>query len=243
MTSDRTDPRAGPLPLFPPRRGAVAPGAVCLLIAVMAAGQGARDQPAGRPKPLVLFDGKSLDGWKKTGFYHGGEVKVEDGKIIMSAGGPMTGITSTRRDLPRTGYELSYEAMRLSGVDFFAAATFPVGKSFITLVNGGWGGHVTGLSSLNGMDASENETTRAYHYQDKTWYRFRVRVTDAVVRCWINDREIVAVNYQDKQVGTRVETRANEPLGFATWETGGAIRNIEIRLLTPVEIAAANQID
>jgi hypothetical protein len=222
---------------------AVASGAVCLLITAMAAGQGAREQPAGRPKPLVLFDGKSLDGWKKTGFYHAGEVKVEDGKIVMSAGGSMTGITSTRRDLPRTGYELSYESMRLSGVDFFAAATFPVGTSFITLVNGGWGGHVTGLSSLNGIDASENETTRAYHYQDKTWYRFRVRVTDAVIRCWINDKELVAVNYQDKQVGTRVETRANEPLGFATWETGGALRNIEIRLLTPAEIAVTDRIE
>jgi hypothetical protein len=212
-------------------------------MSAMAAGQGARDQPAGRPKTLVLFDGKSLDGWKKTGFYHAGDVKVEDGKIVMKAGGSMTGITSTRQDLPRAGYELSYEAMRLSGVDFFAAATFPVGRSFITLVNGGWGGHVTGLSSLNGMDASENETTRAYRYQDKTWYRFRVRVTDAVIRCWINDKELIAVNHQDKQVGTRVETRANEPLGFATWETGGAIRNIEIRLLTPAEIAATNQID
>ena len=243
MTIDRTDRRAGPIRLSPLRRWAVAAGAVCLIMTAMAAGRGARDQPAGPRKTLVLFDGKSLDGWKKTGFYHAGEVTVEDGTIVMKAGGSMTGITSTRQDLPRTGYELSYEAMRLSGVDFFAAATFPVGKSFITLVNGGWGGHVTGLSSLNGMDASENETTRGYQYQDKTWYRFRVRVTDAVIRCWVNDKELVAVNYQDKQVGTRVETRANEPLGFATWETGGAIRNIEIRLLTPAEIAATNQID
>jgi 3-keto-disaccharide hydrolase len=243
MTISRTDLHAGPIRLSPPSRWPVVSGAVCMLISAMAAGQGAKDQPAGRAKTLVLFDGKSLDGWKKTDFYHAGDVKVEDGKIVMNAGGSMTGITSTRQDLPRTGYELGYEAMRLSGVDFFAAATFPVGKSFITLVNGGWGGHVTGLSSLNGMDASENETTRGYQYQDKTWYRFRVRVTDAVIRCWVNDKELIAVNYQDKQVGTRVEVRANEPLGFATWETGGAIRNIEIRLLTPAEIAAANQID
>jgi hypothetical protein len=245
MMIDRTDRRAEPIRLSPPRRWAVAAGAVGLLMTAMAAGQGTKDKdsPAGRPKPLVLFDGKSLDGWKKTSFYHAGEVTVEDGTIVMKAGGSMTGITSTRKDLPRTNYELTYEAMRLSGVDFFAAATFPVGKSFITLVNGGWGGHVTGLSSLNGMDASENETTHGYRYQDKTWYRFRVRVTDAVIRCWINDKELIAVNHQDKQVGTRVESRASEPLGFATWETGGAVRNIAIRFLTPEEIAATNRIE
>jgi hypothetical protein len=161
----------------------------------------------------------------------------------MNVGGPMTGITATRQDLPKVDYELTYEAMRFSGVDFFAAATFPVGASHITLVNSGWGGNVTGLSSLNGMDASENETTQAIKYANKTWYRFRVRVTASVIRCWIDDKEIVAVNYKDQRVGTRIETRANEPLGFATWETGGALRKIEIRLLAPAEIAATNQID
>src|SRR5439155_17156027 len=131
----------GPIRLFPPRGWAIAIGALCLLMTAMAAGQAAKDQPSVRSQKLILFDGKSLDGWKKTDFAHAGDVKVEDGQIIMNAGSSMTGITSTRPDLPRTNYELSYEAMRLIGGDFFAAATFPVGKSYITLVNGGWGGN------------------------------------------------------------------------------------------------------
>jgi hypothetical protein len=220
---------------------------VSLFVTSPGAGPVEKAQPVGPTKsqtqPLVLFDGKSLAGWKKTSFAHAGEVKVEDGTIIMSAGSSMTGITSTRPDLPRVDYQFSYEAMRLSGVDFFAAATFPVGPSYITLVNGGWGGHVTGLSNLNGMDASENETTRSLEYKDKTWYRFRVRVTDVVIRCWVDDKEIIAIDYRERRVGTRIETRANEPLGFATWETGGALRNIEICRLTPDEIAATNKID
>ena len=122
-----------------------------------------------------------------------GEVKVEDGKIVMKTDDSMTGITTTRKDLPTLDYELTYEAMRLDGADFFAAATFPVGKSYITLVNGGWGGNVTGLSSLNGQDASENETTCIIMYKNKTWYRFRVRVTGKVIRCWVDDKEIIAV--------------------------------------------------
>ncbi len=155
----------------------------------------------------------------------------------------MTGITTTRKDLPRTDYELTYEAMRTSGTDFFAAATFPVGESCITLVNGGWGGFVTGLSSLNGMDASENETTRTIKYENEKWYRFRVRVTADVIRCWVDDKEVVAVEHKEKHVRTRVEVRSNEPLGFANWKSGGALRKIEVRPLSPAEVAATNKVE
>jgi hypothetical protein len=196
-----------------------------------------------KPRAIVLFDGKSLDGWSKTDFTRPGEVKVEDGAIVLGLGRPMTGITSNRKDLPRTDFELSFEAMRRDGSDFFAAATFPVGDGYITLVNGGWGGNVTGLSSIDGVDASENETTTFVKYQDKTWYRFRIRVTAAVIRCWIDDKLIVRVEHQDRQVRTRIEVRANEPLGFAAWESSGAVRKIELRKLTPAEVAATNKTD
>jgi hypothetical protein len=240
----RSDRRPG---LMSPRTvlGLLPLAAACagLIAARPAAGQAPKDQAGGTTAKRVLFDGKTLDGWKKTDFYHAGEVKVDDGRIVLAAGDSMTGITTTRQDLPTTDYELTYEAMRTSGSDFFAAATFPVGKSYITLVNGGWGGYVTGLSSLNGMDASENETTSSFKYQEKTWYRFRVRVTGEAIRCWVGDKEVIAVNHKEKHVGTRVETRPNEPLGFATWKTAGALRNIEIRALSPDEIATTDKID
>ena len=114
--------------------------------------------------------------------------------------------------------------------------TFPVGKSFLTYVNGGWGGGVTGLSSLDGTDASENETNRFVKYQNDRWYKFRVRVTSDTVRCAVDDVEIIALNYKDRQVGTRIESRACQPLGFATWETTGAVRNVTIRMLSPAEV-------
>lgn len=216
---------------------------VFVLVTSAGAFQAESDRQAVAPKVLVLFDGKSLDGWRKSDFFRAGEVRVKDGTILISVGGSMTGITSTRQDLPRTNYELSYEAMRLTGRDFFAAATFPVGKSYVTLINGGWGGNVTGLSSLNGADASENETGQSFEYRDKTWYKFRVRVTDEVIRCWIDEKEILAVDHSGMQVATRLETRENQPLGFATWETSGAVRKIEIRLLSPAEIAATRKPD
>jgi hypothetical protein len=152
----------------------------------------------------------------------------------------MTGVTSTRQDLPRTDYELIYEARRLAGIDFFAAATFPVGTSYVTLVNGGWGGNITGLSSLDGADASENETGTSVTFRNGTWYRFRVRVTDAVIRCWVDDKKVIDVAIRDRLLGTRIETRANQPLGFATWETSGVVRKVEMRRLTPAEVAETN---
>jgi hypothetical protein len=192
---------------------------------------------AAPPEKLVLFDGKSLQGWTKTDFSRPGAIRVENGAIVLSQGHAMTGITTTRRDLPVSNYELTYEASRLDGRDFFAAATFPVGKSHITLVNGGWGGHVTGLSSLDGSDASENETTNSYNYKDDTFYRFRVWVTDKGIRCWIDDAKVVAVSLEGHTVDTRIEVDANKPLGFATYETTGAVRKIEIRTLSPAEVA------
>ena len=111
-------------PRLSPTRFAAVPrwAAAVAILGVLMVSLGA-DQPAAKPKKLVLFDGKTLDGWKKTDFTAGGDVKVEDGTIVLSIGSSMSGITSSRKDLPVTNYELTYEAMRLSGYDFFAAAT------------------------------------------------------------------------------------------------------------------------
>ena len=73
-----------------------------------------------------LFDGKTLAGWKVTDFAGHGEVTVKDGTLVLEMG-QMTGITWTN-DLPRMNYELSLEAMRVEGSDFFCGLTFPVAK-------------------------------------------------------------------------------------------------------------------
>ncbi len=198
------------------------------------------DPPAGK---IALFDGKTLDGWKRVESFKAGEVKVEGGSIVLGPGGPMTGVVSTRKGLPTADYELTFEARRTEGGDFFAAATFPVGPSFLTLVNGGWGGGVTGLSSINGADASENETNRFAKYQNGTWYRFRIRVTGEVVRVGLDDREIIAFRHDGQQVKTRIEVRDCQPLGFASWRSAGSVRGVEVRPLSPAEVAACNKFE
>jgi len=212
-------------------------------LAVLAAFVLAASLGAARPDTLSLFDGKTLDGWKPADYAGAGELRVEDGTLVMPAGNPMTGVVCTREDLPLTDYELTYEAMRISGSDFFAAATIPVGKSHATFVNGGWGGSITGLSSLNGADASENQTGRFFKYEDKTWYTFRIRVTAATIRCAIDGKEVVTLDHRGLQVATRIESRACRPLGFATYRTAGALRKVVVRKLTAEEVAATDKVE
>jgi hypothetical protein len=195
------------------------------------------------PSRVVLFDGKTLDGWKKVGSYKAGEVKVEGGSIVLGKGEPMTAIVCTRPGLPTTNYELTFEARRTAGDDFFAAATFPVGSSFLTLVNGGWGGSVTGLSSVDGADASENGTSHFVKYQNGTWYRFRVRVTASALRCLLDDKEIIALRHDGQQLNTRIEVRDCQPLGFASWRCAGEVRAVVVRPLSAAEVEAVEKVD
>ncbi len=103
-------------------------------------------------------------------------MEVADGRILMHAGNPLTGITWTGK-YPKMNYEISLDAMRVDGSDFFCGLTFPVGDDPCTFIVGGWGGGVIGLSSIDGSDASENETTRYQEFESGQWHKVRVRVT------------------------------------------------------------------
>src|SRR6185369_7235618 len=65
-----------------------------------------------------LFDGKSLNGWAVTDFAGHGEVRIENGSIILGQG-VMTGINWTNPLLAEMGYEIALDAMRVDGSDFF----------------------------------------------------------------------------------------------------------------------------
>jgi hypothetical protein len=184
--------------------------------------------PEAEWKPL--FDGKTLGSWKETPFPDHGKVTVENGEIRLGRG-YMTGITWTK-DFPKVDYEIRYEAKRIDGGDFFASLTFPVKDTHCTFITGGWGGLVVGLSSLNGDDASENDTTMAKNFDTGKWYRFWVAVEANRIRCWIDKEYVIDADISDRRVSLRPgEIELNMPLGFASYGTSGAIRNIEYRLL------------
>lgn len=178
-----------------------------------------------------LFDGKTFGHWKRTEFFKPGPVEIENGQIILSAGDDLTGITWNGPALPTTNYEIALEAMRIEGSDFFAGVTFPVDDSFCTLVVGGWGGSIVGLSSIDGVDASENQTTRSIIFEDKRWYRIRIRVTPAKIEAWLDDNQIVNQIITGRDIYTRIEVDASQPLGVASWRTKAAIRDLRHRPL------------
>ena len=251
-------------------------------------------QPITQPSPwAALFNGTDLTGWKETDYAGRGNVKVENGELHIENGLVITGVTFTNSAvLPKTNYEISYQAKRVNGSDFFALLTFPVGNKHASFVTGGWGGAVTGISSINSMDASENDTTVYLKYNQDQWYTFRLRVTPENLSVWMTPKEhLIPLNatvasvvkaYQteaatagqtlsakdaeavlreinpelDKNIPARdtiyfpgeaqiidepikdkvVQMRAGEielsaPLGFATFQSYGVIRNARIRRL------------
>ena len=105
-----------------------------------------------KPAARELFNGKSLDGWKAVDFVNAGKLHVKDGNLVMDKGKSMTGCVYTRKDFPKSDYEVTFEGKKVEGNDFFCTTTFPVGDSFCSLVVGGWGGGVVGISSINGAD-------------------------------------------------------------------------------------------
>ncbi len=251
-------------------------------------------QPTAQPSPWAsLFNGTDLTGWKETDYAGRGNVKIENGELHIENGLVITGVTFTNATvLPKTNYEISYQAKRVNGSDFFGLLTFPVGDKHASLVTGGWGGAVTGISSINSMDASENDTTVYLKYNQDQWFTFRLRVTPENLSVWMTPKEhLIPLNatvasivkaYQteaatagqtlsaedaeaavrvlnpelDKNIPARdtiyfpgeaqiidepikdkvVQMRAGQielsaPLGFATFQSYGVIRNARIRRL------------
>jgi hypothetical protein len=178
-----------------------------------------------------LFDGKTLTNWRSTKFVGEGAVTVENEQIILETGRNLTGITWIGPELPTTNYEIALQAMRVEGSDFFAGVTFPVADSFCSLILGGWGGMVVGLSSINGMDASENETSQSVQFESGRWYNIRIRVTPAKIEAWLDERQIINQDLKGNKIGTRFEVEPSQPLGVASWRTKAALRDLRLRRL------------
>ncbi len=208
-------------------------------------------QPTSTPAPLVnvdakfplnewkpLFDGTSLSGWKATEFAGHGEVEFKKDlkgspAIVIEQGAALSGITYTN-GTPKMDYEVSIEAAKLLGGDFFCGLTLPVGESFFTFVVGGWGGSVVGISSVDSADASSNETTKFMKFENDQWYRIRLRVTQKKIEAWIDQEKFVDLERADKKVSMRLgEIEESIPFGYATWQTSAAIRDFKLRRLPP----------
>jgi len=143
----------------------------------------------------------------------------------------LTGINYVGGEIPTVDYELRLEAQRLEGTDFFCGLTFPVRDAHCSLIVGGWGGSLVGLSSLDGQDASDNETRQTQSFRAKQWYPIRVQVRSDRIRVWIGEEQVIDQNIVDRKLSLRPEVELSKPLGICAFETRAALRKIEIRKL------------
>jgi hypothetical protein len=178
-----------------------------------------------------IFNGQDLDGWEITNFGPQGPVYVSGESVILGMGDGCTGITY-KKDFPLTGYKVTLDAKRVNGTDFFCGMTFPVGKEPCTLIIGGWGGGTVGLSSINGNDASENETTRLMNFENDRWYKIGLSVTGNKIEAWIDDSIVVDFKKDNKKLSIRPEVELSKPFGIASWRTTAELRNIRVVKLT-----------
>ncbi len=198
----------------------------------------AAKKPAEAGKSIVLFDGKSLADWETVDIGGSGKVEVADGNMVINQGDSVSGtVYKKAKDLPVMNYELTAEAMRTDGSDFFCGLTFPAGslKTCLTLVLGGWGGSVTGISSIDNLDASENNTSSFQQYKDNQWYKVKLHITPKEIKVWVDDKEVINTDIEGKKLGLRpgpIESYA--PLSFTTYQTTAAIRNVKV---TPLPAA------
>lgn len=185
-------------------------------------------------KPKAIFNGKNLKGWRiadKNTYEKPGKVHVKDGAVVLEKGRVSTGIVYAKKDFPRMNYEVSLEARRTAGSDFFCGMTFPVGKSYCTLICGGWGGGTTGLSNVNNFAADENETTGFKEFKEGQWYKIRLRVTEGRIQAWIDKEKIVDLDAKGKKFDIWWEQEPLRPFGIGNWYTSSELRKITLTRL------------
>jgi hypothetical protein len=177
-----------------------------------------------------LFDGRALGAWKPSK-YGGDPPEIAAGAIRIPMGVDLNGITWSG-DFPTENYEIELEARRVDGDDFFCGLTFPVGPDPCSLIVGGWGGAVVGLSSIDGADAANNATTVVRTFKNGRWYAVRVRVTPERIECFLDGERVVDQPRAGHTISIRESVEPSRPLGIATYATVAELRNIRWR---PVE--------
>ena len=206
------------------------------IAALLPAQEAAKEAKAEAAKTeWLLFDGKSLAGWEPVDMGGSGDVTVEGGQLVINQGESLSGVVYQKvAELPLDRYEITLQAKRLQGVDFFCGLTFPVGsvKKCATLILGGWGGSVTGISSIDDQDASNNATGSYQRYEDNRWYSVRLRVTPENLSAWVDDKQVVDVDIKGRKIGLRpgpIESYA--PLSLTTYNTMAAVKNVRWKAL------------
>ncbi len=200
-----------------------------LLGAVLLLGSCQIRPPASEVGPWVPLLEEPVRGqWVESNFGGGGEVLWESGAVELGFGSPLTGITWTG-EYPRDDYEVELTATPLEGNDFFCGLTFPVGEGSCTLILGGWGGALTGLSCLDGEDASMNATKSFRHYPSGTPVAIRLVVNRTSVCVSLDGEQIIRQPRDGVEFSLRPEVLPSAPFGLASYVTRARFSGLRYR--------------
>jgi hypothetical protein len=183
--------------------------------------------------------GDALGDWKAvTEMTKPGTVSAKEAVITLGEGTPMTGVVyAGKGTIPTQDYEITFEARKMKGDDFFASLTFPIGdvKTCASWVIGGWGGQCVGISCIQYNAANENETTNWMTFKPEQWYRFRLAVRKNRLQGWIDDKPMFDADIDGKKISMRFgDIEMCQPLGFASYQTEGQIRAFALKKLPPL---------
>ena len=158
--------------------------------------------------------------------------QVDTGEPLRIGWGETLTTVRWKGEVPKPPFELELMAKRIDGTDFFCAVTFPARSvdECVTLVVGGWGGGTVGISSIDGKDASDNETTTYGKFETDVWYKIRLVRKVERIETWIDGKKMIDVDTTGKKLSLR-EGSISEcaPFGLATWQTTGVVRNVRWR--------------
>jgi len=119
--------------------------------------------------------------------------------------------------------------IHLGVVFMFLGVTFPVGKEgHVSLVLGGWAGAITGISNLDGLNASENKTTQYHNMPEGQWFKVKIMVTSDKIQCWLDDKQLVDVSRDDyEEYDTHGAVVDTKPFGMFSYSTWGRVKNLK----------------
>ena len=179
-----------------------------------------------------LFDGKTLDGWRKVfGGKDLGKVQVQEAKIVLQTEKWKTAAVVATRPVPTIDYEAAFEALRVTGGDF-GSMVFPIGDQACTFyVGAGKDYDNVALGNLYGLGNEENETASRFKFQANRWYKIRLRVTSQRVCAWIDGAKVIDVEVREHAFTLSKELASLLPLGLYAWDGKAAVRGIRIRQL------------
>ena len=191
--------------------------------------------------PTSLLNESGLGDWDTIDFAGGGESSVTASTLEIGVGEGLTGVYWDGADLPVNNYELRMQARRTEGIDFFCGPVFPVNDSHCCLIVGGWAGATVGLSSIDGKDASQNETTKLLAFDDNRWYDIRIRVLPDRIIAWIDNDCVVYQNIIGRKLSLRGDTELCTPMGLCTFQTKAEIRKLTLqRIGKPTKTTAVS---